>query len=109
MKKPINESDEFKILEAKPINPMDEDKKIHQTDKQKQMEYYQANRESLIINEVKRLKRKNNFAIVSNYDCGPCAHCRKRKNCNDKMEENCRTRLRRIFEQEQKQKEEVGE
>lgn len=56
-------------------------KKIREDDKKKQFKRYDDSYNSLINDEIKRLKQRSNYTRVTEFDCGPCARCRV-KNCD---------------------------
>jgi len=90
--------EDSKILRsAKPIDLKEENKKFHQRDKQIQREQYQARYDDLLVDEVQRLKRNSRCVVVHEFDCGPCARCKK-KVCDENA---CKQRLRRFSEQEE--------
>lgn len=65
------------------IDPMVESKKIHERDKQKQMEYFDLHREELIQEEMARLSNRR-VTVIHDFDSGPCASCRRdRSKCDD--------------------------
>jgi hypothetical protein len=65
------------LKKARVINPMDQNEEFHQKEKEKQMQQYEMRLGLLKDDEIQRLKRKSNYKVVREFDCGPGAKRRR--------------------------------
>lgn len=65
------------MIEAKKIDLMDDQRKARLESKEKEMELYQKHKDILMDSEINRLRNNaNQMTVVTDFDCGPCAHCK---------------------------------